>query len=69
MSKELPFLVYCIEEYKVQHGMRGNDVVKLFNKYKVEQYIIACYEVLHTMGARIIVDDINEFINSRKYTA
>ena len=69
MSKELPFLVYCIEEYKVQHKMGGKDVVDLFNRYKVNEYIITCYDALHTTGARYIVEDIDEYINARKKTA
>ena len=29
-SKELPFIILCIEEYK---GMAGKEVIDLFNKY------------------------------------
>lgn len=66
MSKELPFIIYCIEEYKNQMDMIGKDVVNLFDKYHIFEYIKTCYEVLHTTGSKYIVEDINTFINTRK---
>ena len=35
MSKELPFMVLCVEEYKNQKGLTGKEVMALFNKYSV----------------------------------
>lgn len=66
MSKELPFMVLCIEEYKNQKQMSGKDVVNLFSKYSVFEYIKAFYEVLHTTGTKYIVNDIEMYINSCK---
>ena len=66
MSKELPFLVLCIEEYKNQKQMSGKDVINLFSKYSVFEYIKAFYEVLHTTGTRYIVNDIDLYIKSCK---
>lgn len=66
MSKELPFMVLCIEEYKNQKQMSGKDVVNLFSKYSVFEYIKAFYEVLHTTGTKYIVNDIDLYINSCK---
>ncbi|HIS36048.1 TPA: DUF3791 domain-containing protein [Candidatus Scatousia excrementigallinarum] len=66
MSKEIPFIIYCIEEYKSQKGMTGREVIDLFNKYSVCQYIQLFYESLHTTGANYIVDDIDSYIQSRK---
>ena len=66
MSKELPFIVYCVEEYKNQKGMTGKEVMALFNRYSVCEYIKAFYEVLHTTGSRYIVDDIDLYIKSRQ---
>ena len=45
MSKELPFMVLCVEEYKNQKGMTGKEVMTLFNKYSVCEYIQDFYEV------------------------
>lgn len=66
MSKELPFIVLCIEEYKNSKRMSGKNVVDLFNKYSVFEYIRSFYEVLHTTGTKYIINDIDLYINSRK---
>ena len=66
MSKELPFLVLCVEEYKLQKGMTGKEVMDLFNQYSVFEYIQAFYDVLHTTGTKYIVNDIDLYIQSRQ---
>ena len=68
MSKELPFIVLCVEEYKNQKQMTGKEVMALFNKYSVCEYIRDFYEVLHTTGTRYIVNDIDLYIKSRQST-
>ena len=65
MSKEIPFIIYCIEEYKNQKNMSGHDVMALFNRYSVCDYIRSFYEVLHTTGTKYIVYDIDLYIKSR----
>ena len=66
MSKELPFMVLCVEEYKNQKKMTGMQVMTLFNKYSVCEYIKEFYESLHVMGMRYIVNDIELYIKSRQ---
>ena len=66
MSKELPFMVLCVEEYKNHKCMTGREVMDLFNKYSVCEYIKSFYEVLHTTGTRYIVNDIDLYIKSRQ---
>lgn len=63
MSKNLPFLVYCIEEYKTQKRMTGRATIELFMKYDVQHYVYDCFEALHTTGPEYIVNDIDAFIN------
>ena len=53
MTKELPFMILCIEEYKSQKKMSGKEVVNLFNRYSFFEYIKAFYGVLHTTGTNI----------------
>lgn len=66
MSKELPFIVLCVEEYKNSKGISGKEVMDLFNRYSVCEYIKAFYDVLHTMGLKYIVEDIDDYILSRQ---
>ena len=61
-------MVLCVEEYKNQKGMTGKDVMTLFNKYSVFEYIQDFYEALHTTGTRYIVNDIDLYIKSRQTT-
>ena len=65
MSKELPFMVLCVEEYKNQKGMTGKEVISLFNTYSVCEYLRDFYEALHTMGTKYLVNDIDTYIKSR----
>ena len=65
MSKELPFIILCVEEYKNQKHLSGKDVISLFNKYAVTDYIRSFYEVLHTTGTKYLVNDIDLYIKSR----
>lgn len=39
MSRELPFIVLCVEEYKHQKSMTGKEVMALFQEYAVCEYI------------------------------
>lgn len=64
MSKELPFIVLCAEEYKNAKKMTGKEVMDLFKKYSVCEYIKSFYEVLHTTGTRYIVNDLDLYIKS-----
>lgn len=66
MTKELPFIVLCIEEYKNKKNMTGKEVADLFNRYSVIEYIRSFYDVLHTTGTKYIIDDIDSYIDSRK---
>ena len=65
MSKETNFLIYCIEVYKNAKGLNGKEVINLFTKYKVPEYITSYYEALHTTGMNYIVDDIDLYIGAR----
>ena len=65
MSKELPFMVLCVEEYKNQKGMTGKEVISLFNQYSVCEYLRDFYEALHTVGTKYLVNDIDLYIKSR----
>ena len=66
MDERTDFIVYCIEEYKAAKGMNGKNVMELFKRYSVIDYIRDYYEALHTTGRQYIVDDISMYIEARK---
>jgi len=50
MDEKIPFIVYCIEEYKTAEKLTGKEVIALFNKYRVIDYVSSYYEALRTTG-------------------
>ena len=66
MSKEGKFLVFCLEMYKAAKHMTGKQVIELFKQYDITDYVLSCYEALHTTGTNYIVEDIDLFIEARQ---
>jgi len=65
MSKESKFLIHCLEIYKNNKSLTGKQVIELFKKHNVLEYIIKYFEALHTTGNKYIINDIDNFINSK----
>jgi hypothetical protein len=66
MSETLQFKTFCIEQYKYEHNMTGAATLNLFQKYGVLDYLTSFFDVLHTTGAKYIVQDIDEYISNRQ---
>ena len=66
MSREGKFLVYCLEMYRAAKNMTGKQAIELFKQYGISDYVISCYEALHTTGTNYIVEDIDLFIEARQ---
>lgn len=66
MSKETNFLIFCIEQYKSAKNINGKQVMELFRKYKISEYIVSCFEALHTTGTNYIIEDIDLYIEARQ---
>ncbi len=66
MSREGEFLVYCIEIYKSSKNLSGKEVIGLFTKYRVNEYVRSCFEALHTTGEKYIINDIDLYIKTRQ---
>ena len=66
MSREGKFLVYCLEMYRSAKNMTGKQAIELFKRYGVSDYVLSCYEALHTTGTNYIVEDIDLFIEARQ---
>jgi hypothetical protein len=62
MRGNAEFIAYCIEEYKAANSMTGKEVIEVFKKYNIIDYIVSCYDALHTMGGLAIAEDINSLI-------
>ena len=62
MGGNAEFIAYCLEEYKAAHNMTGREVIMLFKKYNIIDYIVKCYGALHTMGGLAIAEDIHSLI-------
>ena len=66
MSDNAEFIDYCLEEYKSAYNMTGKEVMLLFKKYNIIDYIVSCYGALHTMGGLAIAEDISSLIENIK---
>ena len=61
----MAFTVFCMENYKVHRKLSGKQVLNLFEKYGVFDYICEFYDVLHTTGRNYINNDIDMYLKSR----
>lgn len=57
------FIAFCCENYKNKHNLTGGISFSLFEEHKVNQYLAGNYEVLHTQGMSLIMEEIEERIN------
>jgi hypothetical protein len=66
VSDNTEFIAYCLEEYKTAKGITGKEVITLFKKHNIIDYIVSCYGALHTMGGLAIAEDIDSLIKNVK---
>ena len=66
-GKKLEFVVFCIENIAEQMNSNGSEVYRLLNEKSdiLDNYIIPCYETLHTQGKEYIVNDIIELMREK----
>jgi hypothetical protein len=62
----LLFFTFCIENYQNIKNKTKEDVLFLFEKYNVYDYLQKVYEPLHTQGANYIMGEIELFIKSQQ---
>lgn len=65
-SPVLLFVAFCIEKYKEHLHMDTNEVLSLFKKYGVIDYLTQGFDALHTQGEVYIMSDIDRYIKNRK---
>jgi hypothetical protein len=66
MNGNAEFIAYCMEEYKDAKGITGKEVITIFKKHNIIDYIVTCYGALHTMGGLAIAEDIDSLIENQK---
>lgn len=69
VKKELDiayFISFCIEQYKVHISANGNEVMDLFDKYGVIEYLSDNFEILHTQSRQWLLEEIDDFIQQKK---
>lgn len=64
-EKKLAFVSFCVEEYKTEIGGTGAKVIEYFNKMGVIDYLMEYYDILHSMGRREILADIEQYLKNR----
>ena len=61
-KEELLFVSFCIEMYAGRHCMDGGSVLRLFDEKGVCEFLIECYDPLHSQGREYILDEIEVFM-------
>ena len=67
-SNELLFPVFCIENVAERLGLNGEEIYRLLTEKSdiLDNYIIPCYDALHTQGKEYIVNDIVEYMQEKR---
>lgn len=68
-KEELLFVSFCIEMYARRHGMDGGDVFRLFDEKGVCDFLVDCYDPLHSQGREYILDEIELFMKGASNNA
>ncbi len=69
MSKKeqdiLYFISFCIEQYKHEMGMSGSEVMDLFDRSGLLEYLSENYEVLHTQGHCWLIEEMKDYLKEK----
>ena len=60
------FYVYCLEQFAKKTGLTSLQVMALFDRYGADDYILDNYDLLHTQGIGLVLDDVEHFIDNRR---
>ena len=65
-KKELDFSIFMLYSLAEQWNMTPVEVYKILNSTGIlDNYIIPCYDVLHTQGKEYLVEDITEYVKEK----
>ena len=65
-KKELTFVVFILYALGEHWNMTTPEVYEILNTTGIlDDYIIKCYDVLHTLGKEYLVKDITDFVKEK----
>ena len=65
-KKGLTFVVFILYALGEHWNMTTPEVYEILNTTGIlDDYIIKCYDVLHTLGKEYLVEDITEFVREK----
>lgn len=67
-SKELQFVVFCVESYARRNNLSGLQTYSLFKAKNLISFLKNNFEVLHTQGEDYIMDEIRLYLKRRNKT-
>ena len=63
----LAFAAFCIESTARRLGKSYQEVYQRMKKVRmIDDYIIPCYDVLHTQSRERVTDDMIEYLNNKE---
>lgn len=64
--KELSFVIFIIHNLARAWNVYPKKVYEILTDTKIlDEYIIPCYDILHTQGKEYLVEDITELVKER----
>lgn len=65
-KKKLTFVVFILHALGQHWNMTTPEVYDILNSTGIlDDFIIKCYDVLHTLGKEYLVEDITEFVREK----
>ena len=65
-KKKLPFVIFILHALGQHWNMTTPEVYEILNTTGIlDDYIIKCYDVLHTLGKEYLVEDITELVREK----
>lgn len=66
MSREADYLVFATEQYRFAKGLSGVEVMELFARYDVDQYILDMFELFHIESEKNMIAAVDEYIAAHR---
>lgn len=65
-KKKLTFVIFILHALGQHWNMTTPEVYEILNTTGIlDDYIIKCYDVLHTLGKKYLVEDITELVREK----